>query len=766
MGTVIGSKDWSQHPLGEIEQWPAGLRIAIANALKSKFPKFLFWGEELFCFYNDGFLKTLDDPRYVSIVGERAEEAIPIMWPFISAHRDEVMKNGNALWFENMEIPILREGEIKDYFWTLSPSPLYDEYGDIKGILVTSQETTQNIRIIREAVAGQEKVYNLLKQAPMGISLVEGKDMVYTFANEPYLEFIGRSAEEVLNKNLWDAVPEAKSQLGLVIQNVYETGEAFYGFEYPIVLLKKGLQQTIYFNFVYAPIKDKDDNVFGILTIVSDVTEMALSKIKFRDAEERLRLSTENNNIATWDLNLAMRELIHSDYLSEIFGYQKGLKFSYHQLREMLLPEDKTNIVEPAFAEAIKTGEYKYEARLQRPDGEIRWIKTHGRIIYDEKNYPQRMVGIMQDITDSKLQQIKLQNSEERYRNLADFMPQFIWTSNKDGELNYFNKAVLDYCGLSSEELAGKPGWLSIVHPDDREQNIIVWKQSTNSHLPFSYEHRFRNKNDEYRWQLSRAIPIKNEEGTILYWLGTSTDINEIKKDEQLRNDFIKMANHELKTPVTTIKGYVQLLLKSLNEKSDPLLVSSLNTINKQVNKLTALITDLLDITKIEIGSLPLHMEVKNLSNEIAVSLREVQTTSANHEFIFDEEGTDDLYALIDSEKFSQVLSNLYNNAMKYSDNSNKIIVTLAKGEDNGAVISIQDFGIGIAASDHSKIFEQFYRVSGKDEKTYPGFGIGLFIVDEIVKKHQGRIWVESVKGEGSTFKIWLPLVEKPMPSS
>lgn len=238
-------------------------------------------------------------------------------------------------------------------------------------------------------------------------------------------------------------------------------------------------------------------------------------------------------------------------------------------------------------------------------------------------------------------------------------------------------------------------------------------------------------------------------------WVGTSTDIDDMKKHELQKDDFIKMANHELKTPVTTIKGYVQMLLKSHKSSDDVGLVSALSTVDKQVTKLTKLIGDLLDVTKIETGSLPLNKEIFMLDDLVSETSVHIQTAFPTHKVHILR--NDSCKVNADKERINQVLVNLFTNAIKYSPFTNEVTV-LVKNEINHAHVTIKDTGIGIVAEDHHKIFDRFYRVAGKDEKTFPGFGIGLFIVKEIMQRHNGKIWVTSEKGKGSAFTFMLAL--------
>jgi signal transduction histidine kinase len=224
---------------------------------------------------------------------------------------------------------------------------------------------------------------------------------------------------------------------------------------------------------------------------------------------------------------------------------------------------------------------------------------------------------------------------------------------------------------------------------------------------------------------------------------------------QERKDDFIKMASHELKTPVTTIKGYVQLLLTMHNNDKDPLLADSLATIERQVSKLTKLITDLLDLTRIETGKYDVHKKSFRLSEIITDLVKDTRTTSLTHAVVLNQH-TDPI-VLADKDRLIQVLSNLFSNAIKYSPGASKIIVEV-KEKDNEAIVSVQDFGIGMSQKDTEKVFERFYRVPGKQEATFPGFGIGLYIVKEIITMHGGKVWAQSEKGRGTTFYFTLPL--------
>jgi signal transduction histidine kinase len=225
------------------------------------------------------------------------------------------------------------------------------------------------------------------------------------------------------------------------------------------------------------------------------------------------------------------------------------------------------------------------------------------------------------------------------------------------------------------------------------------------------------------------------------------------------------MASHELKTPITSINGYVQLLLNMYEELNEQQLLAakgtvkvSLSTIFKQVTKLTRLVSELLDLTRIESGKLELHKTSFDPIGLVEEAVQDIRQTTSRHPVIIHNHFKGVIYA--DKDRISQVLLNLLANAVKYSPEKTTIEVTI-EADETTLTISVKDHGIGIDKKEQARIFERFYRVEGKNELTYPGFGIGLFIATEIIQRHNGALRVESEKDKGSVFSFTLPLQAK-----
>lgn len=231
----------------------------------------------------------------------------------------------------------------------------------------------------------------------------------------------------------------------------------------------------------------------------------------------------------------------------------------------------------------------------------------------------------------------------------------------------------------------------------------------------------------------------------------------EIERRKQLENqkdEFMAVVSHELKTPVTSIKAYTQVLHKNFQKKGDIKAATSLGKMGNQINKLTSLIEDLLDVTKIEAGKLQFRQQQFNIHELVEEIIDEIKHTTT-HKII--KKGTINTVIHADRERIGQAVTNFLTNAIKYSPTSDKIVVSL-KTNTASVTISVQDFGLGINKKQLPYVFDRFFREPGVKQETFPGLGLGLYISSEIIKRHNGRIWVESEKGAGSTFSFSLPI--------
>lgn len=257
-------------------------------------------------------------------------------------------------------------------------------------------------------------------------------------------------------------------------------------------------------------------------------------------------------------------------------------------------------------------------------------------------------------------------------------------------------------------------------------------------------------------WVLAHAIPLRKSDDDKPYAMVTSlTDITELKRLEQQKEHFISIASHELKTPVTSLKLFADIIMRQVEEVDHAPLAKSAATIQAQADRLVKLLEYLLDTSRIQTGRFELRKQRFDIVGLVADTVLQLEPTLPKHRVEFKRGAPIEISA--DRERLAQVVGNLISNAAKYSPEADKVVVKVkeVKGE---VMVSVQDFGFGIPEAEQRRVFERFFRTEDARQKLIPGIGIGLFISSEIVRRHKGRVWVESKLGKGSTFYFSLPL--------
>jgi two-component system CheB/CheR fusion protein len=317
------------------------------------------------------------------------------------------------------------------------------------------------------------------------------------------------------------------------------------------------------------------------------------------------------------------------------------------------------------------------------------------------------------------------------------------------------NKSFYTFFHMSANEVENQ----YIYEIGNKQWNIPKLRELLETILPKnSYFNDFEVKCEfphiGTRIILLNARRIHNGDNITQLILLAMEDVTDRKDLEKRKDDFINVAAHELKTPVTTIFGYVQLLMQHLGDSSDLKATRYLHEISLHVNKLLRLMKYLLDTTKVQEGKLEYHMKLFNFSDLLREVVKDFKIISPHYTLVLKDRAKKKVYG--DREHLEQVVRNLVSNAIKYSPDSNKIIIT-TKSDNDTLIVGIQDFGIGISPDEQNRVFERFFRVSSPKGKIFSGLGLGLYVSAEIVKRHNGRIWIESTKGKGSIFYIELP---------
>lgn len=478
------------------------------------------------------------------VIGKKFTEILPeLEGQSVFEQIKDVYATGKSFHTQNTPLELIINGKKGTFYFNYDFTPLYDLSGKVYGVMNTGIDLTESYLAKKKIEESDARFRNTVKQAPVGITILRGEDYVVEMANEAYLQLVDRKEKEFIGRPLFDSLPEVKESVQHLLDIVMNSGIPYHGNESPIPILRNGVLRVNYFDFLYYPLKEEDGNITGVIVTVTEVTEKVESRKKTERNEERLNIVIEASELGTWELNLKTNEATYSPrYLEIISGSKEFKQLTHEQLIKYLHPDD-LETRNKALSVALATGILNYEARLIWDDKSIHWMEGKGKVFYDEENQPVKMVGTIRDITKERNAQLLSFKNEQKFRLLADSMPQHVWTSDIEGNLNYFNQSVLNYSGFSLKQIHEK-GWLDIVHPDDKEENVKQWIQSITTGKDFLFEHRFRRHDGEYRWQLSRAVPQKDAEGKIQMWVGTSTDIQDQK---MFTNELEKQVNERTK---------------------------------------------------------------------------------------------------------------------------------------------------------------------------------------------------------------------------
>ncbi|HET6575809.1 MAG TPA: ATP-binding protein [Fimbriiglobus sp.] len=400
---------------------------------------------------------------------------------------------------------------------------------------------------------------------------------------------------------------------------------------------------------------------------------------------------------------------------------------------------------------------------LTHPDGTVHHSLVSKFPIPGPDGEPALTGGVAIDVTDRKRAEEALRESEERFRTLADNISQFAWMADAKGWIFWYNRRWFDYTGTTLEQMQGW-GWKQVHHPDHALDVVARIQRSWDTGEPWEDTFPLRGRDGSYRWFLSRALPIRDAEGRVVRWFGTNTDVTEQREAEEAlrdadrrKDEFLATLAHELRNPLAPIRNAIRIL--QVAGPPDPHLTSTREIIERQVRHMVRLIDDLLDVSRITRGKLPLQRQRVELAAVVqaARETADPAIAAAGHELTV-ELPPEPVWLDADPTRLAQVFANLLTNAAKYTDRGGRIRLS-AERDGDVVTVAVADTGIGIPTEHLPRLFEMFSQVAPARERSQGGLGIGLALVRGLVEMHGGTIVAESPgAGRGSTFTVRLPV--------
>lgn len=794
MGVLTRAFDWSSTPVGTPDTWPTNLRLTVAMILRSKFPMFLWWGDDLIQFYNDAYRPSLgNNGKHPQALGQKGKDCWPEIWDTISPLINQVRITGEATWSEDQLIPIYRNGQLEDVYWTFGYSAITNEDGHTDGVLVVCTETTEAVnarRKMEEAkreVEWQKRLYETITDSTPDLIYVFDLNYRFTYANAALLSMWGKTWEAAIGRGLlengyepWHAELHERE-----IDHVVATKEPVRG---EVIFPHAVLGQRVY-DYIFVPVLSENGDVEAVAGTTRDITELKLANQSITESEERFRNLADDSPIFVF--------IVGPDPLAPVNYWNKTwLQYTGQSMEQAvstawngIIHEEDIPLVMKHYTPAFESREPYFipSIRVKRYDGEYRWHSFKGHPRYLPNGAFNGYVGVGIDIHDQKLTENMLEKSERNLRSMILQSPVAMCILlGPEHIVDIANEAMIELWGKPVEEVMNRPIFEGL--PDARQQGLEqlldnVYRTGetfTASERPVML---WRNGKTDTVYQNFVYEPYKDADGSILGVLVVTTDVTaqvlarlkieeivdartiELKRSNDELAQFAHIASHDLQEPlrkVTTYSQMLQLSLDNISERSQ----NYLQKIQNSTSRMSALIRDVLSYSQlsqkhIAFTSVDLQAVVDAISIdfELLIEQKRAQIHCRN-------------LPIVEAipPQMTQLFHNLISNALKFSIADREVIIEIEARElpeheaqqiqglnqqFNYYSITVRDNGIGFDQVYAEQIFNIFQRLHGKT--AYNGTGIGLAMCKKIALNHHGEIFARSSPGHGATFTIILP---------
>lgn len=631
-----------------------------------------------------------------------------------------------------------------------------------KGLVVTFVNITELRR--------QEGLFKTLANSVPQLIWSTDNDGNYIYFSDQWKTFSGLDPESIKNKGFREIVhPEDMTRAMMAWDDARKTGTDF-NYEYRL-LDKHGTYH--WFLFMAKPMKDGTGKVyrwFGSATDIQLQKELQHSLLATQDNmvrnKRRFDLVAESVEMGIWFCDLPFDRLNWSETVKKHFWLRPDAEVTINTFYDQIHPDDREPTRKKIDYSISNKSPYDTTFRTCGPNEEIRYVRAIGWTDYDANNNPKRFDGITFDITDTMLSMEKLKTSETRYELASRATREIIWDWNLITNKVEWNSSLTSVFGYSEKDRkSDSQWWYEHIHPEDRERVVHGIHEVIDAKGVYWTDiYRFQ-KNDGSYSDIRDQGYVLHENGQPIRMIGAMQDettrnkqILEIHKAISARDEFLSIASHELKTPVTSMHLQMQMLKRKM-DKGEALDHNYVNRINqlalRQCKHLTSLIDDMLDVSRISAGKMQFNFDEIELDQVVSGAMENFSVNLEEQNILVESKIESGIKIKGDVFRLEQVVYNLLTNAVKYG--LGKPISIHVYREKNFGVIEVKDHGMGISKENLTRIFDRFERVISATNIN--GLGLGLFISKEIIISHEGYLSVDSKINEGSTFTVRFPLI-------
>jgi len=744
-------------------------------------------GEDLIIEFINKYNLDIWQRKKEEVLGKPLFEARPDIRASVEAVHAEVYRTGKRFTGSEIPVDLIINGKTQTRYYNAIIDPMLNEEGKIIGQFATSIDITEQVTARKKIEESETRFRFLFESNVFGVAYWKISGEIYD-ANDIMLNVLGYTREDMQEgKVSWkkftlpeDApLHEEKVRRALAGKTVvpYETK----------CIRKDGKQITALIG--YAMLTNSKENGIAFL---HDITKEKEAETAVLFAKEQLEQTFKNIPAGVFLIDKTGDILFVNDIAARMSGYpsagamlavkdpaviSKKITDTYQMFDEEGKP---ISMEDTPAALALKTGK-SHQAILEIRDkrnNSFYWILAKASPLFNSDGSLSMVLDTSTDITIQKLAEKELRQSEERFRTLAETLPQMIWVRNADGLIEYASKQWEEYSGIKDISEA----WRTMVHPDDWEILMNAWEKDKEAGKPFRYEVRLKNKQGEYRWHYASGEPVKDSSGKVIKFIGALTDIHVqktfaekleqevvqrtedlIKANKELES-FNYIASHDLQEPLRKIQTFIILIEKQKDDNT--LSEKYFGKIRSSAQRMSDLIQSILSYSRLSKAGedytlTDLNIILNDVKNDFELRIKEKNATIISNSLPVIKANTLQMH---------QLFSNIISNSLKFSNDSPQITINskiVAAQEipvadkidpkQNFIHLTFYDNGIGFDPEFKQQIFQLFQRLHSKEE--YSGTGIGLSIVKKIVERHHGFVNADSIPGKGATFNVWLPLV-------